>query len=183
MFHVHLKWSASFFLKNNKSFKWHLRDYEKHNFFPFEGLWEEKLWFLCVFMDDTLHMRLRCAQNIAFCACCSDHVIRVKTRTIRVRYNLLCPLNAPDPGCLCPPPPLPKTEPAKPPENSYLFLAMYGWPIYFAHFWMGFLKNWRFLSSKLPVHVNKCLGQIKFPVLLQAHACNLINFIRPFAHI
>ena len=38
-----------FFLKHNKSFRWHLGDYEKHNFFPFEGLWEEKLWFLCVF--------------------------------------------------------------------------------------------------------------------------------------
>ena len=32
-----------FFLKHNKSFRWHLGDYEKHNFFPFEGLWEEKL--------------------------------------------------------------------------------------------------------------------------------------------
>ena len=27
-----------FFLKHNKSFRWHLGDYEKHNFFPFEGL-------------------------------------------------------------------------------------------------------------------------------------------------
>ena len=44
-----LTWSGSFFLKHNKSFRWHLGDYEKHNFFPFEGLWEEKLWFLCVF--------------------------------------------------------------------------------------------------------------------------------------
>ena len=35
-----------FFLTHNKSFRWHLGDYEKHNFFPFEGLWEEKLWFL-----------------------------------------------------------------------------------------------------------------------------------------
>ena len=27
-----------FFLKHNKSFRWHLGDYEKHIFFPFEGL-------------------------------------------------------------------------------------------------------------------------------------------------
>ena len=27
-----------FFIKHNKSFRWHLGDYEKHNFFPFEGL-------------------------------------------------------------------------------------------------------------------------------------------------
>ena len=26
------------FLNNKKSFRWHLGDYEKHNFFPFEGL-------------------------------------------------------------------------------------------------------------------------------------------------
>ena len=26
------------FLKHNKSFRWHLGDYEKHIFFPFEGL-------------------------------------------------------------------------------------------------------------------------------------------------
>ena len=29
------------FINHNKSFRWHLGDYEKHNFFPFEGLWEE----------------------------------------------------------------------------------------------------------------------------------------------
>ena len=27
-----------FFLNHNKSVRWHLGDYEKHNFFPFEGL-------------------------------------------------------------------------------------------------------------------------------------------------
>ena len=27
-----------FFLNHNKSFRWHLGDYEKHIFFPFEGL-------------------------------------------------------------------------------------------------------------------------------------------------
>ena len=27
-----------FFLNHNKSFEWHLGDYEKHIFFPFEGL-------------------------------------------------------------------------------------------------------------------------------------------------
>ena len=43
-----LKVIRKFFFKHNKSFRWHLGDYEKHNFFPFEGLWEEKLWFLCV---------------------------------------------------------------------------------------------------------------------------------------
>ena len=43
-----LKWSGSFFLNHNKSFRCHLGDYEKHNLFPFEGLWEEKLWFLWV---------------------------------------------------------------------------------------------------------------------------------------
>ena len=48
---VYLKVIREFFLKHNKSFRWHLGDYEKHNFFPFEGLWEEKLWFLCVFTD------------------------------------------------------------------------------------------------------------------------------------
>ena len=62
---AYLKWSGSFFktitkvldsisgifLNHNKGFRWHLGDYEKHIFFPFEGLWEEKLWFLCVFTD------------------------------------------------------------------------------------------------------------------------------------
>ena len=33
-----LKVIRKFFLKHNKSFRWHLGDYEKHNFFPFEGL-------------------------------------------------------------------------------------------------------------------------------------------------
>ena len=33
-----LKVIRKFFLKHNKSFSWHLGDYEKHNFFPFEGL-------------------------------------------------------------------------------------------------------------------------------------------------
>ena len=33
----HLKVSRKFFLKHNKSFRWHLGDYEKHNLFPFEG--------------------------------------------------------------------------------------------------------------------------------------------------
>ena len=27
-----------FFFNNNKSSRWHLGDYEKHDFFPFEGL-------------------------------------------------------------------------------------------------------------------------------------------------
>ena len=49
-----LKWSGSFFLKHNKSFRWHLGDYEKHNFFPFEGLWEERLWLLRVFTVGSL---------------------------------------------------------------------------------------------------------------------------------
>ena len=38
-------------LKLYKSFRWHLGDYQKHIFFLFEGLWEEKLWFLCVLTD------------------------------------------------------------------------------------------------------------------------------------
>ena len=33
-----LKVIRKLFLKHNKSFRWHLGDYEKHNFFPFEGL-------------------------------------------------------------------------------------------------------------------------------------------------
>ena len=33
-----VKVSRKFFLKHDKSFRWHLGDYEKHNFFPFEGL-------------------------------------------------------------------------------------------------------------------------------------------------
>ena len=33
-----LKVIRKFFLKHNKNFRWHLWDYEKHNFFPFEGL-------------------------------------------------------------------------------------------------------------------------------------------------
>ena len=38
----------NFFLNHYKSFRWHLGDYEKHSFFPFEGLWEEKLcFFVC----------------------------------------------------------------------------------------------------------------------------------------
>ena len=49
--YYYLKWSGSFFLNHNKSFRWHLGDYEKHNFYPFEGLWEEKLSFLCVLTD------------------------------------------------------------------------------------------------------------------------------------
>ena len=32
------KVTRKFFLKHNKSFRWHLGDYEKHFFFPFEGL-------------------------------------------------------------------------------------------------------------------------------------------------
>ena len=43
-----LKVIRKFFLKHNKSFRWHLGDDEKHDFFPFEGLWEEKLWFFMV---------------------------------------------------------------------------------------------------------------------------------------
>ena len=44
-----LKVIRKFFLKHNKSFRWHLGDYEKHNFFPYEGLGEEKLWFFLCF--------------------------------------------------------------------------------------------------------------------------------------
>ena len=33
-----LKVIRKFFLNHNKSFRWHLGDYEKHDFFPFEGL-------------------------------------------------------------------------------------------------------------------------------------------------
>ena len=33
-----LKVIRKFFLNHNKCFRWHLGDYEKHNFFPFEGL-------------------------------------------------------------------------------------------------------------------------------------------------
>ena len=35
---VLVKEIRKFFLKHNKSFRLHLGDYEKHNFFPFEGL-------------------------------------------------------------------------------------------------------------------------------------------------
>ena len=35
---VLLKVISKFFLKHNKSFRWHLGDYEKHDFFPLEGL-------------------------------------------------------------------------------------------------------------------------------------------------
>ena len=38
-----LKVFRKFFIKHNKSFRWHLGDYEKNNFFAFEGLGEEKL--------------------------------------------------------------------------------------------------------------------------------------------
>ena len=45
-----LKWSGSFFLKHNKSFRWHLGDYEKHIFFsiwrPVRG---ETLIFVCFY--------------------------------------------------------------------------------------------------------------------------------------
>ena len=34
----YLKVIRKFFLKHNKSFRWHLGDYKKHDFFPFEGL-------------------------------------------------------------------------------------------------------------------------------------------------
>ena len=34
----YLKVIRKFFIKHNKSFRWHLGDYEKHIFFPFEGL-------------------------------------------------------------------------------------------------------------------------------------------------
>ena len=33
-----LKVIRKFFLKHNMIFRWHLGDYEKHIFFPFEGL-------------------------------------------------------------------------------------------------------------------------------------------------
>ena len=33
-----IKVIRKFFLKHNKSFRWHLGDYEKHIFFPFEDL-------------------------------------------------------------------------------------------------------------------------------------------------
>ena len=33
-----IKVIRKFFLTHNKSFRWHLGDYEKHNFFLFEGL-------------------------------------------------------------------------------------------------------------------------------------------------
>ena len=33
-----IKVIRKFFLNHNKSFRWHLEDYEKHNFSPFEGL-------------------------------------------------------------------------------------------------------------------------------------------------
>ena len=36
-----IKVIKKFFLNHNKSFRWHLGDYEKHIFFPFEGLLEE----------------------------------------------------------------------------------------------------------------------------------------------
>ena len=35
---VQFKVIRKVFLKHNKSFRWHLGDYEKHNFSPFEGL-------------------------------------------------------------------------------------------------------------------------------------------------
>ena len=35
---VVIKVIRKFFLYHNKSFRWHLGDYEKHDFFPFEGL-------------------------------------------------------------------------------------------------------------------------------------------------
>ena len=35
---VGFKVIRKFFLNHNKSFRWHLGDYEKHVFFPFEGL-------------------------------------------------------------------------------------------------------------------------------------------------
>ena len=35
---VEVKVIRKFFLRHNKSFRWHLGDYEKHIFFPFEGL-------------------------------------------------------------------------------------------------------------------------------------------------
>ena len=38
IFQCTFKVIRKFFLKHNKSFKWHLGDYEKHNLFPFEGL-------------------------------------------------------------------------------------------------------------------------------------------------
>ena len=41
----YIKVIRMFFTKHNRSLRWHLGDYEKHIFFSFEGLWEEKLWF------------------------------------------------------------------------------------------------------------------------------------------
>ena len=38
VFGSRLKVIRKFFIKHNKSFRWHLGDYEKHNCFPFEGL-------------------------------------------------------------------------------------------------------------------------------------------------
>ena len=42
-FKIRPKEIRKFFIKHNKSFRWHLGDYEKHNFFHFEGLSEDKL--------------------------------------------------------------------------------------------------------------------------------------------
>ena len=44
-----LKVIRKFFLNHNKIFRWHLGDYEKHNFFPFEGLRGETLIFVCFY--------------------------------------------------------------------------------------------------------------------------------------
>ena len=38
-----------FFLNHNKSFRWHLGDYEKHDFFPFEAC-ERRNFDFCVFL-------------------------------------------------------------------------------------------------------------------------------------
>ena len=47
---LHLKVIRKFFLKHNKSFRWHLGDYEKHNFFPiWRSVRGETLIFVCFY--------------------------------------------------------------------------------------------------------------------------------------
>ena len=44
-----LKVIRKFFLKHNKSFRWHLGDYEKHNFFHLKAC-ERRNFDFCVFL-------------------------------------------------------------------------------------------------------------------------------------
>ena len=51
LFSSSIKVIRKFFLNHNKSFRWHLGDYEKHIFFHLKACERRNFKFLCVFTD------------------------------------------------------------------------------------------------------------------------------------